>query len=42
MGGPNVNFSIDESIRKLVRVIEAQTGKGGLQYLDYRESVVPW
>lgn len=42
MGGPNAKLSIDESIPKLVAVIEAQAGKGGLQYLDYQGNVVPW
>jgi len=42
MGGPNAKLSIDESIPKLVAVMEAQTGKGGLHYLDYEGNVVPW
>ena len=42
MGGPNAKLSIDESIPKLVAVMEAQAGKGGLHYLDYQGHVVPW
>ncbi len=42
MGGPNAKLGIEESIPKLVGVIEAQTGKGGLHYLDYQGNVVPW
>jgi len=42
MGGPNAKLSIDESNPKLVAVMEAQTGKGGLHYLDYEGNVVPW
>ena len=42
MGGPNAKLSIEESIPKLVAVMEAQAGKGGLHYLDYQGNVVPW
>ena len=42
MGGPNAKLSIDESIPKLVAVMEGQAGKGGLHYLDYQGNVVPW
>jgi NAD(P)-dependent dehydrogenase (short-subunit alcohol dehydrogenase family) len=42
MGGPNAKLSVDESIPKLVAVMEAQAGKGGLHYLDYQGNVVPW
>jgi NAD(P)-dependent dehydrogenase (short-subunit alcohol dehydrogenase family) len=42
MGGPRAALSIEESIPNLVRTIEAQRGKGGLQYLDYRGHTVPW
>jgi NAD(P)-dependent dehydrogenase (short-subunit alcohol dehydrogenase family) len=42
MGGPQARLSIEESIPNLVNVIEAQRGKPGLQYLDYRGQTVPW
>lgn len=42
MGGPQASLSIDESIPKLVDTIDAQRGKPGLQYLDYRGQTVPW
>ena len=42
MGGPNAQLSVDESIPRLVEVISAQSGKGGLQYLDYGGRTVPW
>ena len=42
MGGPNARLSIQESIPRLVKVVNGQEGKGGLQYLDYLGRVVPW
>jgi NAD(P)-dependent dehydrogenase (short-subunit alcohol dehydrogenase family) len=42
MGGPQARLGVDESIPSLVAVIEAQQGKGGLQYLDYLGRTVPW
>jgi NAD(P)-dependent dehydrogenase (short-subunit alcohol dehydrogenase family) len=42
MGGPDARLSIEESIPSLVNTIEAQNGKGGLQFLDYRGQTVPW
>ncbi len=42
MGGPKARLSIDESVPQLVATIEAQTGKGGLQFLDYTGAVVSW
>lgn len=42
MGGPNARLTIEESIPNLVDVVNAQIGKGGLQYLDYLGRVVPW
>ena len=42
MGGPQARLGIDESIPNLVATIEAQAGKGGLQYLDYLGRTVPW
>jgi NAD(P)-dependent dehydrogenase (short-subunit alcohol dehydrogenase family) len=42
MGGPQARLSIEESIPNLVNTMEAQTGKPGLQYLDYLGRKVPW
>jgi NAD(P)-dependent dehydrogenase (short-subunit alcohol dehydrogenase family) len=42
MGGEGATFTIDESIPKLVKTIDAQHGKPGLQYLDYQGRTVPW
>lgn len=42
LGGPNARLSIQDSIPNLVKVIEAQEGKSGLQYLDYLGRAVPW
>jgi NAD(P)-dependent dehydrogenase (short-subunit alcohol dehydrogenase family) len=42
MGGPNARLSIGESIPNLANTIDAQAGKGGLQYLDYLGRTVPW
>jgi NAD(P)-dependent dehydrogenase (short-subunit alcohol dehydrogenase family) len=42
MGGPKARLSIQDSIPNLVKVIEAQEGKSGLQYLDYLGRAVSW
>jgi NAD(P)-dependent dehydrogenase (short-subunit alcohol dehydrogenase family) len=42
MGGPDARLRIDESIPNLVRTVNAQQGKVGLQYLDYLGRTVPW
>jgi NAD(P)-dependent dehydrogenase (short-subunit alcohol dehydrogenase family) len=42
MGGEKARLSIQESIPNLVKVIDAQQGKSGLQYLDYLGRTVPW
>jgi NAD(P)-dependent dehydrogenase (short-subunit alcohol dehydrogenase family) len=42
MGGPKARLDIQDSIPNLVKVIEAQRGKSGLQYLDYLGRAVPW
>jgi NAD(P)-dependent dehydrogenase (short-subunit alcohol dehydrogenase family) len=42
LGGPGARLTIDESIPKLVRTVDAQRGSTGLQYLDYQGKVVPW
>jgi NAD(P)-dependent dehydrogenase (short-subunit alcohol dehydrogenase family) len=42
LGGPGARLTINESIPNLVNVIDAQHGRGGLQYLDYRGETVAW
>jgi NAD(P)-dependent dehydrogenase (short-subunit alcohol dehydrogenase family) len=42
MGGPEARLSIEESIPNVVTTLDAQTGKPGLQYLDYLGRTVPW
>ena len=42
MGGPNATYSIEESIPRIVDVITAQAGKGGLQYLNQQGQPVRW
>ena len=42
MGGPQGRLSIEESIPKLADTMDAQSGKAGLQYLDYLGRQVPW
>jgi NAD(P)-dependent dehydrogenase (short-subunit alcohol dehydrogenase family) len=42
LGGPNARLTIDESIPNLVRTVDAQHGRTGLQFLDYQGNVVPW
>jgi len=42
MGGPQGRLGIEESIPNLVNTMDAQAGKGGLQYLDYLGRQVPW
>jgi len=42
LGGPAAPLTIGESIPSVVDTIQAQAGKGGLQYLDYQGKIVPW
>jgi NAD(P)-dependent dehydrogenase (short-subunit alcohol dehydrogenase family) len=42
LGGPNARLTIGESIPGLVTTIDAQRGRAGLQYLDYRGETVAW
>ena len=42
LGGPEARLTIQDSIPNLVKVVEAQAGKSGLQYLDYLGRTVPW
>jgi NAD(P)-dependent dehydrogenase (short-subunit alcohol dehydrogenase family) len=42
LGGPDAPFTIEESIPSLVKVMLAQQGTPGLQYLDRFGRTVPW
>jgi NAD(P)-dependent dehydrogenase (short-subunit alcohol dehydrogenase family) len=42
LGGPDARLTIDDSVPGLVDTILAHEGEGGLQFLDYRNDVVPW
>lgn len=42
LGGPKARLSVQDSIPNLVKVIQAQQGKGGLHYLDYLGQTVSW
>ena len=42
LGGPDARLTIDESIPGLVATVDAQHGRGGLHYLDYRGQTVNW
>jgi NAD(P)-dependent dehydrogenase (short-subunit alcohol dehydrogenase family) len=42
MGGSEATMSIDESIPRVVDMVERQAGKAGLQYLNYRGETLPW
>jgi NAD(P)-dependent dehydrogenase (short-subunit alcohol dehydrogenase family) len=42
LGGPGAPLTIGQSIPGVADTIEAQAGRGGLQYLDYRGQTVPW
>jgi NAD(P)-dependent dehydrogenase (short-subunit alcohol dehydrogenase family) len=42
MGGPEATLSIEESIPRVVDVVEWQIGKGGLHYLNYQGETLAW
>jgi NAD(P)-dependent dehydrogenase (short-subunit alcohol dehydrogenase family) len=42
LGGAGAPLTIGQSIPGVADTIEAQAGRGGLQYLDYRSQTVPW
>jgi NAD(P)-dependent dehydrogenase (short-subunit alcohol dehydrogenase family) len=42
LGGSGAPLTIDQSIPGVADTIEAQAGRGGLQYLDYRGRTVAW
>ncbi|WIG55531.1 MAG: Dehydrogenases with different specificities (related to short-chain alcohol dehydrogenases) [Rhodanobacteraceae bacterium] len=42
MGGPDARLTIADSIPNLADVMDAQTGRPGLRYLDYLGRQIPW
>jgi NAD(P)-dependent dehydrogenase (short-subunit alcohol dehydrogenase family) len=42
LGGAAAPLTIDQSVPGVVDTIQAQAGKDGLQYLDYRGQTVRW
>lgn len=42
LGGPDARLTIGESIPGLVTTVDAQRGRTGLHYLDYRGRTVAW
>ena len=42
LGGPGAPLTIDQSIPGVADTIQAQEGKGGLQYLNYQGQTVRW
>lgn len=42
LGGHDAELTVDDSIPGVVDTIVAHQGDGGLQFLDYRNQVVPW
>ena len=42
LGGAGAKLTIEESIPRLVTVVDAQRGRPGLQFLDYQGQTVPW
>ncbi|MFE9425958.1 SDR family oxidoreductase [Kitasatospora sp. NPDC006697] len=42
LGGPGARLTVDESIPGLVTTVDAQRGRPGLRYLDYRGRTVAW
>jgi NAD(P)-dependent dehydrogenase (short-subunit alcohol dehydrogenase family) len=42
MGGPAATLSVEESVPRMADVIEAQAGKRGLRFLNYRGQTVAW
>jgi len=42
LGGPGAQLSVEESAHGVIDVVERHAGQGGLQFLDYRDQIVPW
>ncbi len=42
MGGPDAHLAIDESIPRLVDMLESRAGSGGIAFVDYANTLHPW
>jgi len=42
MGGPQATLAIEDSIPRVVDVLEAHLGQPGIRYLDYQGNTLPW
>jgi NAD(P)-dependent dehydrogenase (short-subunit alcohol dehydrogenase family) len=42
LGGPGAQLTVDGSVPGIVDTIERHAGEPGLQFRDYRDSVIPW
>lgn len=42
MGGPDAPLGVDDSVPRMIDVLEANAGKGGLRFLNYRGQTVAW
>jgi NAD(P)-dependent dehydrogenase (short-subunit alcohol dehydrogenase family) len=42
LGGPGARLTVGESVPRLVATVDAQRGRAGLQFLDYRGQTVAW
>jgi NAD(P)-dependent dehydrogenase (short-subunit alcohol dehydrogenase family) len=42
LGGPQARLAVGDSIPNLVTTVDAQRGRAGLQFLDYRGETVAW
>ncbi|RUL78134.1 SDR family NAD(P)-dependent oxidoreductase [Dyella choica] len=42
MGGPDATLGVEESVPRMADVVEAEVGKGGLRFCNYRGQTVAW
>jgi hypothetical protein len=42
LGGADAPLSVEDSVRGLVEVKEAETGQPGCRFLDHQGLVLPW
>jgi NAD(P)-dependent dehydrogenase (short-subunit alcohol dehydrogenase family) len=42
LGGPKAPLTVEQSVPGIVTTIDKHRGEPGLQFLDYRDQVVPW
>ncbi|MDB5803556.1 MAG: Short-chain dehydrogenase/reductase [Betaproteobacteria bacterium] len=42
MGGPGASLSVEESIPRVVDMLESRSGRPGIAYRDYTGATVPW